>query len=356
MNPQDTGGMSVGLGMVRTGATGLPATPVLCVGTGAAQRLYELRGAGAAMAARQPGSGFEPLARAISVTELLAQGVDLAPLQDLASRVHELAEPLAAGTDDLACPITPGQVFCVGMNIAQLFVPGKITGKMPLIKEAPYAAPFWWMKASSAVTGPADDIIHPGAWHTQRLIPEPELGLVIGRPLGPGIASPRAEESLDYLAGYVIFNDVSALDIEFERGGDPFAFNMAWSKSYPSFAPLGPVLTLPFGIEPARLAATMHVNGEQKVDANTADYLWSPQELVEHFAAVTRLMPGDVIACGNLTGEHRIHPGDRVDIEFERLGRLSNRVAATPQEVRYRVPERVTAYARQFTQTIQSLG
>lgn len=344
---------SIGLGMRQLDGA---ARPVIVTGGG--QQVYDLGAAAAVMAARHPGRGFEPLAHTASVTELLDRQVDLQLVQALAQDIEALAEPLPmqdAGAT-LACPLAPRQVFCVGMNIAALFVPGKITGKMPLIKEAPYAAPFWWMKASSSVVGPADDIVHPGAWHTQRLIPEPELALVIGRPMGPGIASPRAEEALDYLAGYCIFNDVSALDIEFERGGDPFAFNMSWSKSYPSFAPLGPWLTLRGGFDPARLGATMHVNGVQKVDANTADYLWSPQELLEHFAAVTRLMPGDVIACGNLTGEHRIHPGDRVDMAFERLGHLSSQVVATPHEVRYRVPQRVTDYARQFTQTIQAIG
>jgi len=347
---------TIGLGMVQQGQE---VTPALVIGLDS-QRYFDLRKAAAALASRDAHHNFNRLASATDLISVLDQFPDLSILQELAERSDELpggTEILPVtqgGTVALSCPIRPRQVFCVGMNIAQLFVPGKITGKMPLIKEAPYAAPMWWMKAASAVVGPTDDIIHPGAWHTQRLIPEPELGLIIGRAMGPGIASPKAAQALDYLAGYCVFNDVSALDIEFERGGDPFAFNMAWSKSYPSFAPLGPIVTLRFGIDPANLAVSMHINGVQKVKENTSLYLWTPQELVEHFAAVTNLMPGDIIACGNLTGEHRIVPGDVVEVEMEKLGRLSNRVVATPQEVRYTVPDRVTEYARQFSQSIPS--
>ena len=342
--------VSFGIGQSASGDT-----PILITGQHT-PRFIDLRKAAAALWARTRRPAFQRLAQLTDFKAILNEAGGSAILHEIAGEAAGIEATEIHTAPALACPLQPGQVFCVGMNIAQLFVPEKITGKMPLIREAPSAAPFWWMKAASAVTGPTDDIIHPGAWHTRRLIPEPELGLVIGRPMGPGIASPKAADALTYLAGYCVFNDVSALDIEVERGGDPFAFYMSWSKSYPSFAPLGPVVTLPSGIDPMNLAVGMWINGEQKVRENTASYLWSAQELLEHFAAVVTLWPGDVIACGNLTGEHRIAPGDLVEIDIEKIGRLANRVVASPGETRYRVPEKVTDYARRFTQTVASIG
>lgn len=343
--------------MFRT-AKGHPA-PGLC-DSDTPGRIIDLASAARHLRANGNDEHLQRIAAARTLNELLQVSIPTEVFQAILHKQHQLpaGSVIETGTKTfgesplLACPLEPRQLFCVGMNIAQLFVPGKITGKMPLIKEAPYAAPMWWLKASTSVIGPNAPIIHPGSWHTNRLIPEPELGLIVGKPMGPGIASPRAEKALDYLAGYCVLNDVSALDIEFERGGDPFAFNLSWSKSYPSFAPAGPGITIGAKIDPADLAVIMTINGEVRVRENTATYLWSPQELIEHFASVTILQPGDIIACGNLTGEHRIHPGDTVTISIDKVGTLSNPVEASPDEVRYTVPERVTNYARQFTQTI----
>lgn len=304
---------------------------------------------------------YQPFINVPDISDLIRNGFDLGLLADVFTWKEQLPDeaiinriPGVLGESDaLACPIFPRQLFCVGMNIPQLFVPGKITGKLPLIKEAPSAAPMWWMKAASSTVGPHEKIIHPGAGHTNRLIPEPELGLIIGRRLGPGVASPRGKDALSYLAGYCIFNDVSALDIEFERGGDPFAFNMAWSKSYPTFAPTGPGLTLLPGIDPNNIRIDMRINGVTKVQENTGTYLWSVEELIEYFSAVTILEPGDLIACGNLTGEHRIEIGDRIEIEASGIGMLANPVAASGNETSYDVPHRVKEHAENFVQTVE---
>ena len=319
--------------------------------------LIDLRAAAAHLGRRYPIDSR--LAGCASVAGLIEGGLERASLQTILDHEAELPEEVLIAMPGahfgssrlLACPVQPRQLFCVGMNIASLFVPEKISGKMPLIREAPYAAPFWWLKAVSAVVGPNDDIVHPGPRHTNRLIPEPELGLVIGRRMGPGIASPKAADAGPFLAGYCVVNEVSALDLEFERGGDPFAFNLAWSKCYPTFAPIGPAITVAGSLDPANLVVSMRINGEARLATNTGAYLWSPGELIEYFASVVILEPGDVIACGNLTGENLIHPGDLVEITIEGIGTLANRVVQSTHPTEYSVPAGVTEYARRFTAT-----
>lgn len=336
---------------------GKDGTAPALVSARSGDRLIDLRAAAAHLGRHHAVDAR--LLRSGSIAELVAAGLEPDALRAILDREDELPghvllpNPGAffGAFPGLACPVEPRQLFCVGMNIANLFVPEKISGQMPLIREAPYAAPFWWLKAASSVAGPHDDIVHPGPGHTNRVIPEPELGLVVGRRMGPGIASPKAAQAERFLAGYCVVNEVSALDLEFERGGDPFAYNLAWSKCYPTFAPIGPALTVAGSIDPADLAVSMRINGEERLATSTARYLWSPGELIEYFASVVILEPGDVIACGNLTGENVVNPGDVVEITIEGIGTLVNRVAATTHPTEYAVPEKVTEYARRFTAT-----
>jgi 2-keto-4-pentenoate hydratase/2-oxohepta-3-ene-1,7-dioic acid hydratase in catechol pathway len=172
--------------------------------------------------------------------------------------------------------------------------------------------------------------------------------MIIGRRCGPGIATPSAEEAAKYIAGYVVCNDVSALDLEFDRGGQPFAFNLAWSKSYPSFAPIGPWMVISENFNPTDAAVTLRINGETVVASNTRNYLWTAWELLEYFAAVMVMEPGDVISCGNFPPTKVVWPGDLIEIEIEKIGTLRNPVADSPHETRYRVPKKVTDHAAEF--------
>ena len=259
----------------------------------------------------------------------------------------DVSDVSAESVSDLLPPIArPSKIIGIGMNL-----PGLVGGAVPQLDEIPSFAPFWFMKAPSALTGHGHPIIHPGEWHTRKLIPEPEMGLVIGRRCGPGIATPRGEECREYVAGFTIVNDVSALDLEFERGGPPFAFNLSWSKSYPSFAPMGPgLLPMSRSLDPAAFDVVMQVNGEEVVRASTSQMLWSAWELVEYFAAVLILEPGDVISCGNYPPVRHIWPGDQVTIKVGPIGELVNTVVPADPETRFRVPERVTADASRHRQ------
>jgi 2-keto-4-pentenoate hydratase/2-oxohepta-3-ene-1,7-dioic acid hydratase in catechol pathway len=318
--------------------------------------LIDLRAAAAYFAGAGIRGDHAPLRQIRDIGALIDAGFDRDLLAEYVARRSALPpEALIAGggsdvigtSPRLRAPIHPRQMPCIGMNRGDLFQPGekRSAGKMPQIREAPSYAPFWWLKAVTSVTGPHQPIIHPGDAITTFLIPEPEFGVVIGRRLGPGVASPKARDALSYIAGYLIMNEVSALDIEFERGGDPFAYNLAWSKSYPTFAPIGPAIAVAGDIDHDNLAVTMRINGEVKLQASTADHLWSPAELIEYFGAVCVLEPGDIIACGNLAGANTIRPGDLTEITFERIGLLSNPMVATDEVRTFAIPRRATDYA-----------
>ncbi len=326
---------------------------------GAPDELIDLQAASAYFRDAGAKGDHDRIASARDVLTLIDAGIDRELLATYVARKGELPDGAVVpgggtatigSSPKLRAPVQPRQLPCIGMNRGELFEPGQTRspGRMPQIREAPSYAPFWWLKAVTSITHPNAPVIHPGPSHTTFLIPEPELGLVIGKRLGPGIATPKAKDAMEYFAGYTIVNEMSALDIEFERGGDPFAFNLAWSKSYPTFAPLGPAIALAGDLDPNRLAVSLRINGNEVLRASTADYLWSAAELIEHFAAVVILEPGDVIACGNLDRAHPVEVGDVMEIAFERLGVLRNPMVAAAEELRFTVPERARDYASRF--------
>lgn len=280
------------------------------------------------------------------VPGMLQAGVDLTALRVLASVDPDRVQPAVLGADEatLAAPIPrPGKIIGVGLNL-----PGLVGGPVPPVDEMPHQAPFWFSKVNTSIAGPGEPIVHPGKRHTERLIPEPELAMVIGRRCGPGIATPKAEEAPEYIAGWSICNDVSALDIEFERGGAPFAYNLDWSKSYPTFSPVGPWLSVLPAQDVTDLDVRMTVNDRLVCEYSTADMLWSQFELLEFFAATMILEPGDVISCGNAPPVQVIVPGDLVEITIDRVGTLRNPVVAADPETDYTVPAKVSEFAERF--------
>lgn len=296
-----------------------------------------------ALEPRRKAPELEGFSAARTIHDYLNAGLDLRRL-----------EALAADHDDSAVernvrwrpPIArPGKLIGIGLNIPALVGTGT-----PIVSELPSRAPFWFMKATSSIVVHGDPIVHPGRTHSESVIPEPELGVVIGRLCGPGIATPKAAQAPGYVAGFTICNDVSATDITFNRGGAPFAYNLAWSKCYPSFAPVGPWIEVTGSLDPTGLRVRQIVNGKVIIDANTAQYLWTPWELVEYFAAVCLLEPGDIISCGNFPPIYPLWPGDEVRIKIDGVGELVNPVVAGAQETSYRVPDRVTTEVKKFAE------
>jgi 2-keto-4-pentenoate hydratase/2-oxohepta-3-ene-1,7-dioic acid hydratase in catechol pathway len=180
------------------------------------------------------------------------------------------------------------------------------------------AEPIVATKASSAMTGPYDDLIlPPGGDRTDW---EVELAVVIGR-RAQYLSDPGRAPA--YIAGYCTANDVSERGWLLERGGQ-------WvkGKSFESFGPLGPSLvTCDEAGDPQNLRLTCHVNGRLMQDGSTADMVFGVTYLVWYLSQFFVLQPGDVVLTGSPGGNALGRPdtpylrvGDLVEVEVGALG------------------------------------
>jgi 2-keto-4-pentenoate hydratase/2-oxohepta-3-ene-1,7-dioic acid hydratase in catechol pathway len=249
-------------------------------------------------------------------------------VRDLSAHVPDLAGPAVAlealnkirAIDVTTLPIVtdPGRMgpclswvpnfFCIGLNYA---LHAKESGM-----DAP-SEPIIFSKATSALSGPNDDVIIPrasvkGDW-------EVELGVVIGKTA----LYVSEEDALDYVAGYCTINDVSERSFQTERGGQ-------WikGKSAPTFGPTGPYLVTADEVgDPQNLRVTLKLNGNTVQNSNTSDMIFSVREIVSYMSRFMELRPGDIIATGTPSGvgmgmkpQRFLRPGDTMEVEVEGLG------------------------------------
>ena len=200
------------------------------------------------------------------------RGIDLADL------------PLVSGQPRLgACAGAVGKIVCIGLNYHEH---AKETGN-PVPEH-----PIVFMKATSAINGPFDDVVIPR--ESQHTDWEIELGVVIGRTAK--YVSP--EDALDYVAGYCVVNDVSERFYQTKLTGQ-------WTKgkSCDSFAPLGPWLVTADEIaDPQNLDMSLDVNGQNMQSGNTSDMIFPVREIIAHLSSLMSLHPGDIIATGTPPG------------------------------------------------------
>ena len=209
-----------------------------------------------------------------------------------------------------------GKIIGVGLNYRDH---AEETG-LPLPKE-----PTLFLKATSAVCGPADDLVMPR--EAKSLDWELELGVVIGKP-GVYIAE---REALEHVLGYCIGIDFSERDFQFNRGGQGFK-----GKSADTFAPLGPFLaTRDEIVDPQKLSMRLSVNGVVKQSGSTRDMIYSVAELVCYISRFMSLQPGDVILTGTPAGVGLgqkppvyLKAGDVVTASIEGLGEQTHKVVA----------------------------
>jgi 2-keto-4-pentenoate hydratase/2-oxohepta-3-ene-1,7-dioic acid hydratase in catechol pathway len=168
--------------------------------------------------------------------------------------------------------------------------------------------PTFFRKASGSVVGPTSDIVKPA--HVRLLDYEVELGLVIGAPLPVGtVVTDR--NLADFVAGLVITNDVSARDVQLTKG------QFYESKSYPSFTPVGPRLTL---LEPDEftrlldLRLQLSVDGVLRQDRTVADMVHLPAASLTALARFQQLEPGDLVLTGTPGGTALQAPPHAVEL------------------------------------------
>jgi 2-keto-4-pentenoate hydratase/2-oxohepta-3-ene-1,7-dioic acid hydratase in catechol pathway len=209
----------------------------------------------------------------------------------------------------------PRKIICVGLNYRDHAAEGG--------REAP-AEPLLFAKLPTALIEPGEAIVLPP--EDDHVDSEAELAVVIGL-AGRRI---RREVALDHVAGYTVANDVSARTLQRKDG--------QWlrAKSFDTFCPLLPALigTEELG-DASGLRVTQRLNGEMLQDANTDDFLFDVPTLIAHASAAFTLEPGDLILTGTPSGVGvyrdppvAMQPGDRVEVEVERIGVLANPVAA----------------------------
>jgi len=174
-------------------------------------------------------------------------------------------------------------------------------------------APLIFLKPSTAVIGPEDNIIYPAA--STRVDYEGELAVVIKK----SVWRVSIEEALDYVLGYTCFNDVTARDLQSQTG------QWTRAKGFDTFAAVGPCIETE--LDPGNVVLETYLNGELKQQGSTSDLIYSIPELINFISNVMSLLPGDIIATGTPSGIGPMYPGDTVEIKIEPIGTLRNYVA-----------------------------
>jgi len=233
----------------------------------------------------------------------LVQSLAVAPYRRIktADRYHKLSDLR------LLPPCTPSKIIALGLNYhshaeeVKLRIPDE-----PLI----------FLKPSTSVIGPEDNIIYPAS--SQRVDYEGELGVVIRNRTW---RVPQ-EEARHHVLGYTCFNDVTARDLQYQ--------DKQWTraKSFDTFAPIGPCIETE--LDPSNLSLETYLNGELKQRTNTNDLIFSVPELVSFISHVMTLLPGDIIATGTASGIGPMQPGDTVEVKIEQIGTLRNYVVKSP--------------------------
>jgi 2-keto-4-pentenoate hydratase/2-oxohepta-3-ene-1,7-dioic acid hydratase in catechol pathway len=252
---------------------------------------------------------------------------------DAARRALDSGRPVHF--DKLLAPITnPGKMFGSGPNY--------LSHGQEDPDWTPADEPQWdFIKLSSSITGPYDDIVIPPADDVIRRGPgsqakfaaefgfavdyEVEFGVVLGRTA----KNVRREDATDHIFGYTVINDVGARSVQFYFGQRDLA------KNFDTFCPMGPCIVTKDEIEDIRqVRVEAFVNGERRQSELVGDQLNLPDVAIEWLSSIIRLDPGDVLSTGTPAGcgtfmdpPQFLKPGDVVRCSATGIGHIENRVA-----------------------------
>ena len=248
---------------------------------------------------------------------LQADGTALRIDGDLFGNYSVTGEAVKLGK--LLAPIQPTAIFCIGLNYRK----HAEESNAPIPQQ-----PVLFMKSPGAVQNPGDNIELPQHLKSDEVDYECELAVVIGK----RCKNVSKANALDYVLGYTCANDVSARDWQIKRGGSQWCRG----KTFDTFAPLGPCLVLKDEIpDPNTLRIQTVLNGKTMQDSNTSDMIFDIPTLIEFLSGSTTLLPGTVILTGTPQGVGAamkppvfLQSGDKVTIEIEKIGALTNPVVA----------------------------
>ncbi|WKK57032.1 fumarylacetoacetate hydrolase family protein [Sphingobacterium sp. BN32] len=210
----------------------------------------------------------------------------------------------------------PSKIVCIGLNYKDH---AEETGAtIP-------AEPIIFMKSTTALVGPNDQVMIPK--NSVKTDWEVEFGIVIGKKA----SYVEENEALDYVAGYVLHNDVSEREFQIERGG-------TWDKGKgcDTFAPMGPVMTTADEIPDINsVRLWLKVNGKTYQDGNTSNLIFNVPFVVSYVSQFMTLLPGDVISTGTPAGVGLgfnppiyLQPGDIIELGADHLGVQRQEVVA----------------------------
>jgi len=200
------------------------------------------------------------------------------------SKLDPLTLPIVEGNPRVgACASEVGKFICIGLNYRQHAL--ETGASIPL-------EPIIFLKATSAIQGPNDDVWIPK--NSSKTDWEVELGVVIGA----RAKYLSVEKAFEHVAGYCVINDLSEREFQLERGGQ-------WDKGKgcDTFGPLGPYLVTKDEVpDPQNLNLWLEVDGVRYQDSSTGDMIFGVSELISYVSQFMTLHPGDVISTGTPQG------------------------------------------------------
>ncbi len=229
----------------------------------------------------------------------------LFPIEGPVTREFKIMKKgISIGDVSLLPPVKPTKIVAVGVNYKNhARERGRSLPEEPLI----------FLKPPSAVVGPNDIIVYPEM--ARRVDYEGELALVMKR----RASRLQEEEEVDhFILGYTCFNDVTARDLQ-EKD-----VQFTRAKSFDTFAAVGPCIAT--DVDPAKVRIKTFLNGKLRQSGNTRNMIFPVSYLVRFISHIMTLRPGDLITTGTPAGVGPMSPGDRVDVQIEGIGTLSNTV------------------------------
>ena len=210
----------------------------------------------------------------------------------------------------------PSKIICVGLNYEKHAI--ESGAKIP-------SEPVLFFKSTTALAGPNDNIVIPK--NSTKTDWEVELAVAIGK----RASYIEEADAVNYIAGYVLHNDISEREFQLERSGQ-------WvkGKSADTFAPIGPFLATKDEIpDPHNLNLWLKVNGTIMQSSNTSDLIFKVPFLVSYISRFMTLLPGDIISTGTPSGvglglkpPKYLQSGDIVELGIDGLGTAKQNVVA----------------------------
>jgi len=217
------------------------------------------------------------------VTDIAGEALTASGLDKIRAADHGSLPELSASDRTGPCVGQVGKFICIGLNYADHAAESGL--------DVP-TEPIIFMKATSAICGPNDDVIIPRK--SEKTDWEVELGVVIGKEA----KYVSEDDAMDYVAGYCVVNDVSERAFQIERSGQ-------WvkGKSADTFGPIGPwMVTRDEIADPQNLKMWLEVDGHRYQDGSTATMVFGVKHLIHYLSQFMSLQPGDIITTGTPPG------------------------------------------------------